>query len=556
MDPHFPNRPREALSPSEMLARVHKRGARLRRRRQIGVTGLGLAAAGTAAAVALAVIPSPNPHRIVSTAQTPSPTLAGNSCPPSQFSIYGAAATSLPATQDFTSGAYRHLGVGETAVLFADRAPQGKSITLTRGVDTESFAVSVWSAGPKPPVPVTVLSTDTDLYPAGDGTPGARIPFRYPESGSQTNPCQRYQLEALGVDDATLVRVAKSLTATSTPPATGVTTTTPARAKPSLDSVFGEPLEAPAMVTVTADGLYVAMTPQSSSAARSPDLQRVDPTTGRVEATAPLDSSFVQAIESNGSLWVTTSSAANVTLIRFDPQTLRTTGRWALGPPPQATGVGGMAVAGGALWVTTGDRLLRISLSDGGVVASVAIPGAVGSDVASDAAGTILVDGRLSQGGGAVERRDPTTGALIASYAMTGVTAPRVTGVVGQSVWVSQATGTQGFVERLDATSLKPAPSDPAYCAPSATPTCISGSNGINAITANGLVWITQTAGGDQRNHCADPTTGGVLAAIPVPQPDADEVVAIGPMDLYFSYYNAGAYRLAYKPIPAACRAS
>lgn len=558
MDPHFPNRPREALSPSEMLARVRTRGARLRRRRQMGVTGLAVAAAGTAAAVVWAVIPAGNPHRIVSTAPTPSPTVTGSSCPASSLTIDSAAAGSLRATPDFTSGAYRHLGVGQTAVLFAGGAPADQSITLTRGVDTNSFAVSIWSGGPKPLVPLTVLATSTDLYPAGDGTPGARIPFRYPEAGSQANPCQRYQLEALGVDDATLVRVAKSLVATTTPPATNVTTTAPAPApaNTSLDSVFGQPLKGPATVTVTADGLYVAITQQSSSGATNSTLQRVDPTTGHAEAAVSLGAPFVQATEANGSLWLTTSSTSDVTLIRFDPQTLRETGHWTLGTPPQQTGVGSMAVAGGGLWVTTGDRLLRLSLSDGSILASVSIPGAVGSDVASDAAGTILIDGRLSQGGGAVERRDPTTGTLIASYPMSGVTAPRVTGVVGGSVWVSEATGMMGFVERLDATSLRPAPTDPAYCAPSSTPTCISGSNAINATTANGLVWITQNSGGDERNHCADATTGKTLAPLALPQPADDEVVAIGPADVYFTFYNAGAYRLAYKPIPTACRAS
>lgn len=559
MDPEFPNRPPGALNPDDMLARVHKRGARLRRRRQMGVTGLTLAAAGTAAAVVWAVIPAPTPHRIVSTAETPSSTAlpSPNSCPVSTFTMHPAAAGSLPATSDFTSGNYRRLDIGQTVTVFADRALPGKSITLTRGVDTNSFAVSVWSAGPKPLVPVTVLGTNSDLYPAGDGTPGARIPFRFPEAGSQTDPCQRYQLQGVGVDDAALIKVAQSLKTTTAPPTTTApTSTTPAN--PSLDSgVFSQPLAGPATVTVTADGLYVAVARQASSGTTTSSLERVDPTTGRVEATASLDGPFVQALETNGSLWVTTSSSSGLTLIRFDPTTLQTTGQWSLGRTPQQTGAGSMAVAGGGLWVAAGDRLLRVSPGNGSVTLSVPLPGAVGSDVAADAAGTILVDGRLNPGGGAVERRDPVTGALLASQPMTGVTPPLVTHVVGSSVWVSEPTGTRGYVERFDAASLQPASVGTRDCTEGySTPTCVTGSNGITATTANGLVWITQSTGGSSLNYCADPTTGKVLASLPLPQPNEDTVVAIGPDDFYFTSYSAGANHLGYEPIPQACRAS
>lgn len=558
MDPEFPNRPPGALGPDDMLERVHKRGTRLRRRRQMGVTGLTLVAAGTAAAVVWAAVPAPVPHRIVSTAETPSSTAppSPNSCPPSPFTISPAAAGSLSATPDFTSGSYRGLDKGQTVVLFADDAPTDKSITLTRGVDTNSFAVSIWSHGPKPLVSVTVLGTVTDLYPAGDGTPGARIPFRYPETGSQTNPCQRYQLEGVGIDDAALVKIAQGLKVVGTGSAP---TAPPTTQPPTLESgVFGQPLSGLANVTVTGGWLYIATQQTAASAVVTSKLERVDPATGRVEATAQLGALFVQAIYTNGSLWVTTSSASGLTLLRFDPTTLQSTGHWSLGATPQQTGSGSMAAAGGGLWVSGGDRLLRVSPSKGSVTLSIPLPGAVGSDVAADSAGTILVDGRLNPGGAAVERRDPATGALLASHPTTGgPTPPLVTAVVGSSAWMSQATGMAGYVERLDATTLQPSATDVASCRDGiSTPTCIEGTNGITATTANGLVWITQSAGGSNLNYCADPSTGKVLAPLPLPQLPEDTVVAIGPTDFYFTEYNAGAYHLEYKPIPQACQAS
>ena len=235
------------------------------------------------------------------------------------------------------------------------------------------------------------------------------------------------------------------------------------------------------------------------------------------EAISAPGAGFDQPLEAAGSLWVTTSAAAGEELLRLDPQTLQVTGRWPLGGlANQAWAAHDLAVVGGRLWVAAGNRLLQVALPAGGVTLTVPLPGAYSSDVAADAAGTILVDGQAnSSGTGAVQRRNPTTGALLASHPMSGVAAPVVAGVVGPSVWVSEATGMMGYVERLDATTLSPSPSDRSTCQEGkSTPTCLFGTNGITVTLADRHVWITQTNGGNARNYCANASTGQILGTL------------------------------------------
>jgi hypothetical protein len=226
--PDFSNRPPGALSPSEMLARAKGRGTRLRRRRHIVAGGVLAALVGAIAGLVLDVAPGPTARQVVISppvSLTPVGRAAG-SCPVSPFTIGRGPAGSPPPTFALASGAYRHLGVGQTVALFA---AGGKSITLARGVGFNSFDVSVWAHGPRPLTPVDVLGASSLLYPAGDGTPGARIPFRYPEAGSENDPCQRYQLQAVGVGDYLLITTAENLRSPqqTSPGAVPATTTLP-----------------------------------------------------------------------------------------------------------------------------------------------------------------------------------------------------------------------------------------------------------------------------------------------------------------------------------------
>lgn len=178
------------------------------------------------------------------------------------------------------------------------------------------------------------------------------------------------------------------------------------------------------------------------------------------------------------------------------------------------------------------------------MTASIAMPGAAGSDLAANAAGTILVVGEAnSGGGGAVQRRDPATGAVLASHPMLGLVAPSVAGLIDSGVWVSQATGMMGYVERLTVATLAPEPG-----------TRVGGGNGISARVAGGLLWVTG-AGAQARSYCADPSDGRMLAPIELPQPAQDEILAIGRHRIFYATPGpAGSQYLHKQAIPGHCR--
>ena len=339
----------------------------------------------------------------------------------------------------------------------------------------------------------------------------------------------------------------------ASPAATGQRT---ARATPPAPGgVFGYPLPGP-QVAVTPSGVYVAWQVSPPGSAVRSELARVDPASGRVEAARPLGAAFGQAVAAAGALWVTTSAMTGETLLRLNPDTLKLTGSWRAGSgggPPRAAQT--LVVAGGGLWVAGGNRLLHLSLPQGRITASIILPGAAGSDLSANSAGTVLVVGEADRGGhGAVQRRDPATGAILASRPVTGVAAPAVAGPAGSAVWVSEATGMTGYVQRLDAATLAAAGSS---CAEGrSTNTCVEGTNDITARLANGLLWVTQVAGGRVRNYCADPSDGRPLTPIRLPQPAQDEVLAIAPRQIFYAAPGPQASQyLRQEAIPAACRA-
>jgi hypothetical protein len=275
-------------------------------------------------------------------------------------------------------------------------------------------------------------------------------------------------------------------------------------------------------------------------------LARINPTTGRIEASRRLGAAFDQVVAVGESLYVgisTTSSKPGQALLRLDARTLEVTRRWS------DLGAGGsLVLAGGGLWVAGGDRLLRLSLPKGNVTASVSLPGANSSDVASNAEGTILVVGEADDGRGALERRDPRSGSLLASYSpMIGVSAPEVAEVIDQGVWVSEATGMMGYVERFAAGTLTPDPS-----------IGMEGSNGITASVANGLLWVSENYPGSTTKFCGNPSDGVAFASLNLP-PNSTWLT-IGPHDIYYltAASHAGGQETLMdvneKVIPTACR--
>jgi hypothetical protein len=319
--------------------------------------------------------------------------------------------------------------------------------------------------------------------------------------------------------------------------------------------VFGYPLLSP-QVAVTPSGVYVAWQVSPPGSVVRSELARVDPASGRVEAARRLGAAFGQAVAAAGALWVATSALTGETLLRLNPDTLALTGSWRAGSGggrPWAAQT--LVVAGGGLWVAGGNRLLHLSLPAGRITASIILPGAASSDLSANSAGTVLVVGEADSGGrGAVQRRDPATGAILASHPVMGVTAPAVAGPAGSAVWISEATGMMGYVQRLDAVTLAAAGSS---CAEGrSTNTCVEGTNDITARLADGLLWVTQVAGGNGRNYCADPADGRPLAPIRLPQPAQDEVLAIAPLRIYYAAPGPKASQyLRQEAIPAICRA-
>ena len=304
---------------------------------------------------------------------------------------------------------------------------------------------------------------------------------------------------------------------------------------------------------MTDNGLIVASQKTPLDATSPSKLDLVDFVTGRIEAETQLGATtFDDAAEAWGDLWVTTSNQAGKVLLRLNPHTFEVTDRWALGGGQSALADHDLAVAGGALWVAETDRLLRISPTDGAVTLSVPLPGANSSDVASNAAGTVLIDGEANDGQGALQLRNPTTGGLLASHPFLGVVAPIVSGVDGNRVWVAEPTGMQGYVELLDLNTLTPL--SPGACNDGGIgPTCVSGTNAISAILFDGLLWVTQVGGGPERNYCADPITGQVASTFRLPNPQQDQVLAIGPQKIYYLAYGAPSY-LEEVPLPYPCK--
>lgn len=130
----------------------------------------------------------------------------------------------------------------------------------------------------------------------------------------------------------------------------------------------------------------------------------------------------------------------------------------------------------------------------------------------------------------------------------------RIAPVAGSAVWVSQPTGMLGYVQRLDATTLAAATARNCELQKS-TNSCLTGTNAIMARIADGLLWVALPVGRAARNYCADPSSGRPLAPIRLPQPGQDDLLAIGPHQIFYAAPDRTGSYLRQTPIPAGCRA-
>jgi hypothetical protein len=172
-------------------------------------------------------------------------------------------------------------------------------------------------------------------------------------------------------------------------------------------------------------------------------------------------------------------------------------------------------------------------------------------DVAANPTGTTLV---ISEGHerAYIQRRDPRTGTLIAtSAAFDGVTKPHIGGIIDGGVWISEATGNQGYIQRLSARTFKPTTANDGE------PLRIDTSNGIHAQVFDRILWVTQIAGGPKRNYCGDPVTGRSRAPLPFPPATIQTaLLAISTTSIFYlpAYSSRTPKELLRAPIDPRCR--
>ncbi|MHB8312629.1 MAG: hypothetical protein ACYDD0_04935 [Candidatus Dormibacteria bacterium] len=290
------------------------------------------------------------------------------------------------------------------------------------------------------------------------------------------------------------------------------------------------------------------------------ELLRIDPITGQVLARTLLGgfglAASDQLLIANGSLWVAAAGPAGAhvargEVLRFQPETLKATGTTFL--TNRGVGQDTAALAGGWVWVTDGGTLYKLSPADGQVEETIPLGTADRSQVTTNARGTVLIVTEAENGFGTIQTRNPTSGALIITTkpGILGVTAPNLSEVTGGGVWVSVATGMQGYLERLDVSTLRPTPLSLAYPG--------DATNGISAEIMAGALYVQQIAGGPTRNYCGNPATGQMFAALGLGP--AATVLAANSSDLFYvpvvSYAGpvARGEELVAMPINAKCRA-
>lgn len=369
----------------------------------------------------------------------------------------------------------------------------------------------------------------------------AAAPHAAPGAGRSAAP-------ASGTAPATTSAPGPSATGTAVSPTIAPAATAPAKGSATTgpggiyDRVFTNP-------DVTAAGGRLYLSWWQSPPWQTPPrmvLARADPATGVVAAENQFSAGYISdPLYATGSLWVTDTAPAGELLIRLDPRTLMVTGELRIGGPYlDGAADGHLAFAGGSIWVDGTGKLVQVSPPSVSVKRTIPLAGAVTSNVdASSDGGTLIVSAANDGGVGTVQRRDPATGALLASHPMAGVFAPMIGGVSGADTWIAEPTGMMGYVERFQTSGMTP---DRA--------TQVKGTNGIRAQILNGVLWVTNPVGGSARNYCANPGTGHRLATLPFPDMSKDTLLAVGGDDLYYSHSaDDGGSGIAAVPIPAAC---
>jgi len=326
-------------------------------------------------------------------------------------------------------------------------------------------------------------------------------------------------------------------TVASPPGASGVT---------DRDSIFGMAFNGPSL-TFTGGSLYLTWQPTVQPYPPHVTMSRVDPATGVIRASNTFSPGILSApLYAAGSLWMTDApvSVGGLLLLRLDPRTLMVTGELSAGVHSlSSTGTGGhVAFAGGSIWVDGGGQLVRVSPRTVTAELTIPQPGADSADLAASPGGDTLIVTSADSGDGVIQRRDPVTGALLASHPTLGVVAPLIGGVSNAGAWVREPTGMLGYVERFAARSMTPQKE-----------TRVEGSNGISADVWDGALWVRNQAAGPAQNYCADPATGRRLATLPLPDLARDYVLTVHARTLFYSAPDGDGFAIRKVPVPAPC---
>jgi hypothetical protein len=274
-------------------------------------------------------------------------------------------------------------------------------------------------------------------------------------------------------------------------------------------------------------------------------LLRLATSSGAIRARASLGAaSLGDVLLAEGWLWVTTNSLTGRSpawLWRLDPNSLSVLSRTQLRSPLSTAA---LATAGASIWVADGGVLDHVAAIGGAIIGRVRVSGARSMELAgADRGAQLLVSAGDGSGRARIQLRDGATGALLRSSArFLGVSEPKLGGGVGGWLWISQATGMAGYIERLDARTLTPRPG--ATGPPQAT-------NGIQAQVADRILWVSQPHGGPARNYCANPVTGSPRVILPVAA-RRGALLSVGASSIYF--LGPGLRQLLTAAIPRECR--
>lgn len=132
------------------------------------------------------------------------------------------------------------------------------------------------------------------------------------------------------------------------------------------------------------------------------------------------------------------------------------TGELEIAPVTSGAGQSHIAFAGGSIWVDGSDELIQVSPVTVAAGQTIPLPGADSSDIGASPDGRTLIVSEADSGLGTVQRRDPVTGALLASHPMLGVVAALIDGVSGAGAWVREPTGMLGYIERFQTATMTP----------------------------------------------------------------------------------------------------